>query len=64
MLKRIVLLLALGAALVGCSGTGSTSTSGAGESVAPAGESVAPVDSGAASEMPSDSGLEASPSAS
>jgi hypothetical protein len=58
MLKRIVLLLALGAALVGCSGSGgTTSTSGAGES-------VAPVESGAASEMPSDSGLEASPSAS
>ena len=61
MLKRIVLLLALGAALIGCSGSGTTSTSGAGES-------VAPVDSGAASElasdMPSDSGLEASPSAS
>lgn len=60
MLKRIVLLLALGAALVGCSGSsggGTTSTSGAGES-------VAPVESGAASESPSDSGLEASPSAS
>ena len=58
MLKRIVLLLALGAALVGCSGSsggGTTSTSGAGES-------VAPVES--ASDMPSDSGLEASPSAS
>lgn len=58
MLKRIVLLLALGAALVGCAGTGggtTTSTSGAGES-------VAPVES--ASDMPSDSGLEASPSAS
>jgi hypothetical protein len=60
MIKRIVLLLALGAALIGCSGSGSggtTSTSGAGES-------LAPVESGAASEMPSDSGLEASPSAS
>jgi hypothetical protein len=61
MLKRIVLLLALGAALIGCTGSGTTSTSGAGES-------VAPIDSGAASElpseMPSDSGLEASPSAS
>jgi hypothetical protein len=58
MLKRIVLLLALGAALVGCTGSGggtTTSTSGAGES-------VAPVES--ASDMPSDSGLEASPSAS
>ena len=59
MLKRIVLLLALGAALVGCSGSsgGGTTTSTSG-----AGESVAPVES--ASDMPSDSGLEASPSAS
>jgi hypothetical protein len=60
MLKRIVLLLALGAALIGCSGSGTTSTSGT--------ESAAPIESGAASEMPSelpsDSGLEASPSAS
>ena len=58
MLKRIVLLLALGAALIGCSGSGgTTSTSGTDTS-------AAPVESGAASEMPSDSGLEASPSAS
>ena len=60
MFKKIVLLLALGAALIGCASSGTTSTSGT--------ESVAPVDSGAASElpseMPSDSGLEASPSAS
>jgi hypothetical protein len=57
MLKRIVLLVALGAALIGCSSSGgTTSTSGT--------ESAAPVESGAASEMPSDSGLEASPSAS
>ena len=51
MLKRIVLFLALSAALVACSSSGTTSTSGAGES-------VAPVESGAASGLPSDSGLE------
>jgi hypothetical protein len=51
MLKRIVLLLALGAALVGCAGTTSS----------PAGETVAPIDSAPAveSEAPSES---ASPS--
>ena len=63
MLKRIVLLLALGAALVGCSGSSgggtTTSTSGAGESVAPV-ESASDMPS----DMASDSGLEASPSAS
>ena len=60
MLKRIVLLLALGAALIGCTGSsgGGTTTSTSGT------ESAAPVESSAASEMPSDSGLEASPSAS
>ena len=57
MLKRIVLLLALGAALIGCSSTGTTTTTSGTES-------AAPVDSSMASEMPSDSGLEASPSAS
>ena len=48
MLKRIVLFLALSAALVACSSSGTTSTSGAGES-------VAPVDSSGASALPSDS---------
>ena len=57
MLKKIVLLLALGAALIGCSSSGGSTTSTSG-----AGESVAPVES--ASDMPSDSGLEASQSAS
>jgi hypothetical protein len=57
MLKRIVLLLALGAALVACSPSGSsTSTSGAGESAAPL-----PSASGLESTAPS---MEASPSAS
>ena len=52
MLKRIVLFLALSAALVACSSTGTSgSTSGAGES-------VAPIDSSGASALPSDSGLE------
>ena len=51
MLKRIVLFLALSAALVACSSSGTGgATSGTG------GESVAPIESGAAS--PSDSGLE------
>jgi hypothetical protein len=56
MLKRIVLLLALGAALVACSPSGSTSTSGASESAAPL-----PSASGLESTAPS---MEASPSAS
>ena len=60
MLKRIVLLLALGAALVACSPSGSTSTSGAGGSAAPI-ESTTPSGSGLESMAPS---LEASPSAS
>jgi predicted small lipoprotein YifL len=51
MLKKIVLLLALGAALTACSPSGSASSPGT--------ETVAPVESGAASEMPSES---ASPS--
>ena len=50
MLKRIIVLLALGAALVACSPSGSAGSPGT--------ETVAPVESGAAS----DSGLEASPS--
>jgi len=54
MIKRIVLLLTLGAALVACSPTGTASSPGT--------ETVAPVESGLPSEMPSDSGLEASPS--
>jgi hypothetical protein len=58
MLKRIVMLLALGAALVACSPSGTgTSTSGP-ETLAPV-DSAAPVDSGLPSEMPSES---ASPS--
>jgi hypothetical protein len=49
MLKRIVLFLALSAALVACSSSGTSgSTSGAGES-------VAPIDSSGASALPSDS---------
>jgi|RhiMetdeSRZDD1v2_1073273.scaffolds.fasta_scaffold46689_4 predicted small lipoprotein YifL len=51
MLKKIVLLLALGAALMACSPSGSASSPGT--------ETVAPSESGAASEMPSES---ASPS--
>jgi hypothetical protein len=54
MLKRIVLMLALGAALVACSSSGTTSTSGASESAAPL-----PSDSGLESTLPSES---ASPS--
>ena len=52
MLKRIIMMLALGAALVACS------PSGTGTSPAPV-DSAAPVDSGLPSEMPSES---ASPS--
>ena len=55
MLKRIIMMLALGAALVACSPSGTgTST----DSVTPV-DSAAPVDSGLPSEMPSES---ASPS--
>ncbi len=57
MLKRIVMLLALGAALVACSPSG-TGTSPAAETLAPV-DSAAPIDSGLESEMPSES---ASPS--
>ena len=54
MLKRIVLLLALGAALVACSPSGTAGSPGT---------SAAPIESGAASEMPSESPSEsASPS--
>jgi hypothetical protein len=50
MLKRLIMILALGAALVGCAGTSSS----------PATETVAPIDSAAPSEAaPSES---ASPS--
>ena len=51
MIKRIVLFLALSAALVACSSSGTTSTTGTGAS-------AAPIDSSGASAMPSDSGLE------
>ena len=57
MLKRIIMMLALGAALVACSPSG-TGTSPAAETLAPV-DSAAPVDSGLPSEMPSES---ASPS--
>jgi ABC-type oligopeptide transport system substrate-binding subunit len=58
MLKRILVVLALGAALVACSPSGTgTSTSGT-ETLAPV-DSAAPLDSAAPSEMPSES---ASPS--
>jgi hypothetical protein len=53
MLKRFVLLLALGAALIACSPSG-TGTSPATETLAPA-DSAAPVDSAAPSEMASES---------
>jgi predicted small lipoprotein YifL len=55
MLKRLIMLVALGAALVACSPSGSASSPGA--------ETLAPVESGAASEMPSEMASEsASPS--
>ena len=60
MLKRVLVILAMGAALVACSPSGSTSTTST--------ETVAPVQSTTSSEAPSlapsDSGMEASPSAS
>jgi hypothetical protein len=56
MLKRIIMLLALGAALVACSPSGAGTSPGA-ETAAPV--DSAPVDSGMESEMPSES---ASPS--
>lgn len=46
MLKRIVMLVALAAALVAC---------GSGTSSSPGAETVAPIDSAAPSEMPSES---------
>ena len=55
MLKRIVLLLTLGAALVACSPSGTATSPGT--------ETVAPVESDAASELPSEMASE-SPSAS
>lgn len=57
MLKRIIMMLALGAALVACSPSG-TGTSPGAETLAPV-DSAAPSDSGLPSEMPSES---ASPS--
>jgi hypothetical protein len=57
MLKRIMMMLALGAALVACSPSG-TGTSAAPASLAPV-DSAAPSDSGLESVMPSES---ASPS--
>jgi hypothetical protein len=53
MLKRIVMLLALGAALVACSPAG-TGTSPAAETLAPV-ESASPAESEMASESPSPS---------
>lgn len=49
MLKRIIMLLALGAALVACSPSGTGTSTGA-----PV-DSAAPIDSGLESEMPSES---------
>jgi hypothetical protein len=57
MLKRIIMLVALGAALVACSPSGSASSPGT-ETLAPI-DSAAPSDSGMESEAPSES---ASPS--
>ncbi len=58
MLKQIVMLLALGAALVACSPSGAGTSAAPVDSAAPV-NSAAPVDSGLPSEMPSES---ASPS--
>jgi hypothetical protein len=58
MLKRIVMLLALGAALVACSPAGTGTSTNAPETLAPV-DSAAPSDSGLPSEAPSES---ASPS--
>ncbi len=59
MVKKFVMLVALGAALIACSPSGTAGSPGA-ETVAPI-DSAAPSDSGLPSEMPSDS---ASPSSS
>ena len=57
MLKRIVLLLALGAALVACSPSGAVTSPDTG------GETVAPIESGLPTEVPVESPSEsASPS--